>query len=135
MNDNKYVAGQRLYLRIMANSYWAVPEHKYLILPALRAVMVGKFECFVRLKYRKFIWMAVSFSELNKRKLANEMNMKAYQSAQFFLAADQMLVITVSSDLMEESLYCMEEEETVAYFIEGFGFRETAAFGLALLEI
>ena len=40
--------------------------------------------------------------------------------------AGQMLVVKVSSDLIQNSLRCMEEEEeeAVAYYIKGSGFRE-----------
>ena len=40
--------------------------------------------------------------------------------------AGQMLVVKVSSDLIQNSLRCMEEEEeeAAAYFIKGSGFRE-----------
>ena len=42
------------------------------------------------------------------------------------IAAGQMLVVKVSSDLIQNSLRCMEEEEeeAAAYFIKGSGFRE-----------
>ena len=36
---------------------------------------------------------------------------------------------------MEDILYCMEEKEAAAYFIEGSGFDETDEFGFASLYI